>query len=192
MSEGPVTSTSTDLLRRAQAGDAEALEALIQLYMPRLRGWARGRLAGVARDIADTQDVAQETMIAAVRNLQRIQVTGDGGLQAYVRKILANRIIDYHRRAGRQPGFDNLASDLPARGPSPLEEAIGHEALQRYERALERLEDDDRHAIILRIELCCEYDEIAAALDKSSPGSARMAVSRALTRLAREMRHGRS
>jgi RNA polymerase sigma-70 factor (ECF subfamily) len=192
MTEGPGDSTSTDLLRRAQAGDRHALGSLIQLYMPRLRAWARGRLPSGAREIIDTQDLVQETMIAAVRNLQRIEIRGEGALQAYLRTILANRITDHHRRAVRRPGIEELASDLPANGASPLEEAIGAEALDRYERALERLGEDDRHAIILRIELCRDYDEIASALDKSSASSARMAVSRALSRLAREMRDARS
>jgi RNA polymerase sigma factor (sigma-70 family) len=192
MTDGPGVSTSSDLLRRAQAGDEHALGSLIDRYMPRLRAWARGRLPRGARELVDTQDLVQETMIAAVRNLQRIEIRGEGALQAYLRTILANRITDHHRRAVRLPGVEELASDLPANGPSPLEEAIGVEAVARYERALERLGEDDRHAIILRIELCCGYDEIAAALGKSSAGSARMTVSRALTRLAGEMRDARS
>jgi RNA polymerase sigma-70 factor (ECF subfamily) len=192
MTDGPGLSTSSELLRRAQAGDGHALAALIQLYMPRLRAWARGRLPRGAREMVDTQDLVQETMIAAVRNLERVEIRGEGALQAWLRTILANKITDQHRRAVRLPGTEALASDLPATGPSPLEEAIGADAVDRYERALERLGDDDRQAIILRIELCCGYDEIAAALDKSSASSARMTVSRALTRLAREMRDARS
>lgn len=192
MTDGPGVSTSNDLLRRAQAGDREALGALIQRYMPRLRVWAGGRLPRAARELVDTQDLVQETMIAAVRNLQGIEIRGEGALQAYLRKILANRITDHHRRTVRLPGVEELASDLPDRGPSPLEEAIGAEAVARYERALDRLGDDDRQAIVLRIELCCGYEEIAMALGKSSASSARMTVSRALTRLAREMRDARS
>jgi DNA-directed RNA polymerase specialized sigma24 family protein len=37
----------------------------------------------------------------------------------------------------------------------------------------------------------CSYADIAEALGKCSPDAARMTVSRALLRLAREMRHGR-
>ena len=191
MTEGPPVTTSTDLLRRAQAGDQHALTELIQLYLPRLRAWARGRLPGAARDHVDTQDLVQDTMIAAVRNLGRIEIRGDGALQAYLRRSLANRITDLHRHAGRQPAVGALESGLPAKGPSPIEEAIGQEALARYERALERLGEHDRQAIILRIELCRSYEEIALTLGKSSAGHARVAVSRALTRLAGEMRHVR-
>jgi hypothetical protein len=50
----------------------------------------------------------------------------------------------------------------PASDPSPLEEAIGQEALERYEAAMTRLRPDDREAIIARIELGLPYPEVAA------------------------------
>jgi RNA polymerase sigma-70 factor (ECF subfamily) len=71
--------------------------------------------------------------------------------------------------------------------PSPLEEAIGKEALERYEAALARLRPEDREAIIIRLELGLPYSEVAQALGKPSAAAAHMAVSRALLRLANEM-----
>ena len=44
---------------------------------------------------------------------------------------------------------------------SPLEEAIGREALERYERALAALRPEDREAIVARIELGYTNQEIA-------------------------------
>src|SRR5207244_12886738 len=74
-----------------------------------------------------------------------------------------------------------------ASDPSPLEEAIGRETLERYESALLRLRPTDREAIMLRIELNYPYADIATALGKPSIAAAQMAVSRALVRLAEEM-----
>ena len=128
-------------------------------------------------------------MVKAVRNIGRADLAGDGALQAYLRQAVNNRMTDAFRGAGRRPADEALASDLPAREPSPLEQAIGAEALQRYEQALGRLKAEDREAIILRIELCYDYGEIAQMTGKSSAASARMAVSRALARLSREMHH---
>ena len=65
--------------------------------------------------------------------------------------------------------------------------AIGNEALERYEAALARLNAGDREAVIARIELGQTYAEIASALGKPSTEAARMAVNRALARLARFM-----
>ena len=64
----------------------------------------------------------------------------------------------------------------------------GCTALAKYDRALERLDAETREAVIARIEMGCSYAEIAEAMGKPSPDAARMAVSRALVRLAEEMR----
>ena len=47
------------------------------------------------------------------------------------------------------------------------------------------LKEDDQAAIFMRIELEMDYEDLADALDKPSPDAARMAVKRALVRLAR-------
>jgi RNA polymerase sigma-70 factor (ECF subfamily) len=53
------------------------------------------------------------------------------------------------------------------------------------------LSASDQEAIIGRIELGYDYGELAAALGKPSPAAARMAVRRALLRLAENMRNAR-
>jgi RNA polymerase sigma factor (sigma-70 family) len=184
----PAGQSSLVLLTRARAGDTAALEELVRRYLPRLRRWATGRLPVRARDLLDTEDIVQETMVKAVRNLERLDVRGEGALQAYLRQAVTNRLTDAYRGAARRPAGDEITSDLPAKDPSPLEQVIGGEAVRRYEEGLQRLKVEDREAIILRIELCYDYTEIAQMLGKSSAASARMTVSRALARLSREMR----
>jgi RNA polymerase sigma-70 factor (ECF subfamily) len=63
--------------------------------------------------------------------------------------------------------------------------------LERYEAALTRLKPEKQQTIITRIEMSLSYAEIAEALGKPSPDAARMAVSRAIVRLAEEMAGGR-
>jgi len=175
------------LLDRARAGDRAALNELVQRYLPRLRRWATGRLPPAARGLLDTEDIVQETVVKTIRNIDHIDAQREGALQAYLREALKNRCADAYRRAmGHGPAAE-IESNLPSIDPSPLEVAIGAETLKRYEAALERLKPEDREAIILRVELCYEYVEIAGLLGKSSPAAARVAVSRALARLAREM-----
>ncbi|MDP2389064.1 MAG: sigma-70 family RNA polymerase sigma factor, partial [Acidobacteriota bacterium] len=116
-----------------------------------------------------------------------IEVSREGSLQAYLRQALSHRLIDLYRRRRTQPNGELLGSDLPASEPSPLESAIGAEALTRYEQALHRLSAVDREAVILRVEFQHSYDEIAGMLGKASASSARMTVSRALAKLSREM-----
>jgi RNA polymerase sigma-70 factor (ECF subfamily) len=184
----PDSDSSMHLLVRVREGDSVALDELIARYLPRLRRWATGRLPVGARDLLDTDDIVQDSMIATLRNLDHVEIRGEGALQAYLREAVNNRLTDAYRRVRNRPVGGDLPSDLPASNPSPLEEAIGQEAVNRYERSLKALKSEDREAVILRIELCYDYDEIAAILGKSSAATARVAVSRALARLSHEMR----
>jgi DNA-directed RNA polymerase specialized sigma24 family protein len=67
---------------------------------------------------------------------------------------------------------------------------MGSEFISRYDSALQRLSADERQAVIARVELGLSHRELAEALGKGSPDAARMAVARALVRLAREMEQG--
>lgn len=181
------SASSLTLLRLAQAGDRAAADRLIARYLPRLRRWAHGRLPRYARDIADTSDLVQETLARTFLHIERFDPRGEGALQAYLRQAVMNRIRDELRRTGRRPERWHLAPTQPDSGPSPLEEAVGRELLEKYERALGRLRPEDREAIIGRVEMHLSYQELAATLDKPSANAARMAVERALVRLACEM-----
>ena len=180
--------SSLALIARAKAGDAAALDALIARYLPRLQRWATGRLPARARDLAETQDLVQETVFKAFKQLDRFEVRHDGALQAYLRQALLNRIRSEIRRVSRRPEPVALEPGIEDAAPSPLEAAIGREGIERYEQALARLRRDDREAIVGRIEFGLTNEELAAALEKPSANAARMAVERALFRLARELR----
>lgn len=180
--------SSLTLLARAQAGDRVALESLVTRYLPRLQRWASGRLPRWARDMADTQDLVQETLFQTFQKIDRFEARGEGALYGYLRKAILNRIRDELRRAKRRPAMSEADSRLQDHGQSPLDDAIGHEAIERYERALARLRQEDREAVVARIELGYTAEEIAGLLGKPTANAARMAVERAIVRLAKEMR----
>ena len=184
---GDSLESTSHLLARAKDGDVIAIDALFARSLPPLRRWARGRLPQYARDMADTQDLVQETVIQTLRHLETFEPRHPGALQAYLRQAIVNRIRDEVRRVRRRPAAVDLDERLPDPSPSPLERAIGHEGLERYEAALLRLHPADREVIIARFELQQSYDEIAAALGKPTAAAARMAVTRALARLVDEM-----
>jgi len=191
-SDGRLESESTlVLLERARGGDAGALDALCARYLPRLQRFAHGRLPTWARGALDTHDLVQETLSHVIQRLGVFDPRHDAAFQAYLRQALLNRLRDEIRRAQRRPTFDELDSEQNVSAePSPLEQAIGLEALARYEAALQRLKQEERDANIARIEMGCPYSEVAEALGKPSIAAAYMAVSRALMRLAEEMAHG--
>jgi RNA polymerase sigma-70 factor (ECF subfamily) len=184
--------TSFTLVERACSGDQRALDELCARYLPRLQRWAHGRLPGWARDALDTHDLVQETLAHVAGRIQKFEPRHKAAFQAYLRQALLNRVRDQIRRVKRRPAPDPLDSSRVSDEPTPLEEAIGRQALERYEAALQRLKPGDRDAIILRVELGCPLAEVAEALNKPTVGAAHVAVSRALVRLAKEMSRHRS
>ena len=184
---GAPLDTTLALVERAKAGDRAALDLLFERSLPALRRWASGRLPAGVRDLMDTDDLVQETAVRAIGRIGVFEARHAGALQAYLRQAVANRIRDEIRRRGRRPPETALDDNQDASGTSPLESAIGREAVERYERALARLRPEEREAIIVKVEMDCTYEEAAAALGKPSADAARMAISRALVRLAREM-----
>ncbi|MEQ1730195.1 MAG: sigma-70 family RNA polymerase sigma factor [Vicinamibacterales bacterium] len=175
-------------LELARAGDGDAIERLFERYRGSLRRWARGRLPQWARDMADTEDLLQETLTQTLKQLPRIDLKDEHALLAYLRQAVLNRIRNELRRASRHPGRTQLDFTAPDGAASPLEAAIGRQQLDRYEDALASLTVSDREAIIGRVELGLSYKELAGAMRKSSADAARVAVTRAIVRLATRMR----
>ena len=175
------------LLDRARRGDDHALEALFHRHLAPLQRWARGRLPNWARDVSDTDDLVQDTLLRTFKHLDCFDPRGVGALQAYLRQAIVNRVRDELRRKGRQPdlaGLDGLELTADA---SPLDEVIGRETLEHYEGALQRLRPEEREAIVARVEMGYSYEELAQVLGKPTPDAARKAAQRALVRLAEVM-----
>jgi RNA polymerase sigma-70 factor, ECF subfamily len=188
--------STTHLIARARAGDETAVDRLFARHHGPLRRWASGRLPKWARQLTDTDDLVQDALLQTFKRLEKFEPRGAGALQAYLRQAVMNRLRDELRRRGRQPPaveLDGGAADglVPAGGESPLEQAIGRQNLERYERALATLKADEREAIIGRIEMGYTYQELAEAIGKTSAEAARKATERALVRLAVEMRRAR-
>jgi RNA polymerase sigma-70 factor (ECF subfamily) len=179
------------LLARARGGDALALEQLFARHRKPLQRWASGRLPKWARDLCDTEDLVQETLLQTFKRIGDFEPRGVGALQAYLRQAILNRIREELRRKGRQPDATDLDDIEVDSAESPLEQAIGREAVERYERALARLKAEEREAIIARVELGYTYEELAETLGKPTPDAARKTAQRALVRLAQEMKRER-
>jgi RNA polymerase sigma factor (sigma-70 family) len=179
--------SSVELLQQAQSGDSDALNQLLARYLPRLQHWASRRLPAGLRTMLDTADLVQDAIINTLPHLKRLEIRSDLALQFYLQRAVKNRVIDLYKRSRRRPTREELPIDLPAAGISPHEAAVGAQKIERYERALESLKKDDREAIVLRVELGLDYDEIATQLGKPSADAARMAVTRAIVRLADKM-----
>lgn len=183
----PLDSTF-ELIERVRQGDKESLERLMARHLGPLRRWVTGRLPRWARDLADTDDLVQDTLLRTFTKIDAFDVRGVGALQAYLREAVRNRIRDELRRKKRAPVLvDQDGLQLEGAG-SPFEEVVGREAVERYAAALARLKPEEREAILARVEMDYSYAELAEILGKPTADAARKAAQRALLRLAEEMK----
>ena len=183
----PLESTAV-LLDRIRAGDDRARDRLIERYLPLLRAWAHGRLPSSARGMADTEDLVQVSLYRALNQLQHFEHRHEGAFFAYLRQSVLNAVRQEIRRAVRRPSVPDAPEESPDGAASVVERAIGREMLECYESALVRLTDEQREAVVLRLEFGLSYPEIADAMGKGSANAARMLVVRALVPLAEAMR----
>ncbi|MEO6688504.1 MAG: RNA polymerase sigma factor [Dokdonella sp.] len=181
ISQSESTATLLSLLRQ---GDDSARERLVARYLPMLRRWAHGRLPTHARDLNDTNDLVQITLLSALKNLDQFRSRHEGALLAYLRTTLLNAIRGEIRRVGRAGTIESLPENTDVLGADPLLPRLDTGQWLDYEKALARLPDLKREAVLLRLEFGMSYAEIAAALDRPSEAAASMMVSRALVELA--------
>jgi len=179
--------STQQLLDLVRQGNRDALERLYSRCVPALRRWARGRLPAAARGALDTQDLVQDTVVNSLRRLEHFDSRHEGALQAYLRQAVLNRIRDEARKFSRRPAPAELSESFQSDDASPLDIAIGREGMARYEAALQRLRPGDREAIIGRLELQHDYQELALILGKPNANAARVAVTRALARLMEQL-----
>ena len=172
------------LLERARSGDARATDRLLGRFLPMLRRWAHRRLPMHARGMAETDDLVQVTLMRALRHVPTFEQRREGAFLAYLRIILVNLVREELRRSralvAREQEFDG-----PGEAASELERLIGRERLEAYERGLLVLDEEQREAVLLRLEFGLSHQEIAEALGKPSANAARMTVARAMAVLAR-------
>jgi RNA polymerase sigma-70 factor (ECF subfamily) len=184
---GADPASTIELIERARTGDRSALDLLFTRHFRPLRRWASGRLPRWARDVTDTDDLVQDALLQTFKRLDDFDARGTGALYAYLRQAVLNRVRDELRRKARRPPADAPADREADPGPSPLEQAIGSQALERYERALARLRPEEQETLVARLEMGCTYQEVAESLGKPSAEAARKAAQRALVRLIAEM-----
>ncbi|WP_395375899.1 RNA polymerase sigma factor [Marinicella sp. W31] len=181
-------STAT-LLFKIKAGDEQARERLFKTYLPIITDWAHGRLPKYARDLSETADMVQKSLLAALQKVDDFEALREGAFLAYLRQVLLNNIRMEIRRVSRKNrhGYNQNDAELIDEGASVIEHIIGDEALQAYEKGLMSLKDKAREAVILRVEFGYSFAEISEAVEMKSANAARMLVSRSIVEMSRNM-----
>jgi RNA polymerase sigma-70 factor (ECF subfamily) len=181
--------STTTLLLKIQGGDHQAKETLFNIFLPKITQWAHGRLPHYARDLSDTSDIVQKSLLKALENVDDFESLREGAFLAYLRQIILNHIRMEIRRVTRRQKHGQLETsvELVDMEASVMQKMIGDEAIQKYEKGLMALKQKAREAVILRIEFGYTFSEIAMATAMNSSNAARMLVSRSLANMARYM-----
>jgi RNA polymerase sigma-70 factor (ECF subfamily) len=199
---GASGSTSHSLLAHAQRDDPAAWQRLVQLYAPLVASWCR-RWGIPNQDIAD---LLQDVFTAVARNLGhfRKQQPHDT-FRGWLVTIARNKVRDYYRRQGGQPAaFGGTEATLRI---AQLHDPLANDPLASTDADDAGLEDDAAFGEVLRRSLETirgefeertwqafwsvvvegrSAEETGARLNMR-PGNVRVAKSRVLHRLRREL-----
>ena len=189
-------SLTRDQVHAAQSGDAEALNALFERYLPRVTRLVAARLGEQWVELASEEDLVQESFVDALKALRGGKVATDGDFCNWMAKCVQNNIRDQFRRAhaGKRDrkrerpnpvlGETFLTETiLDADTPTPSQVALGNETEGRLEAALQGLGSVYREVISLRAYCGMSYREIAETMGLPSENTANVLFLRARAEL---------
>ncbi len=158
--------TTFSLVNRAQQGDREAFNDLIERYQPRLRTVIEVRLGTWLRQKIEPQDLVQETVVRALESIGRFQWQGNESFRLWLQGIAENLIRDAVKRHRRDVGL--AIPEVPTNDASPSQLARRDERFDRLQTALDALSEDHRTVIVLARLESLRIKEIAKRMDRST------------------------
>ena len=176
------------LVQKAAAGDAAAVETLVERYQQQVYNLA---LHMVNND-ADAQDLAQEAFVRAWRSLGSFHYTSQFSTWLY--RLTSNICIDFLRAQKRRKVVsltmlrddEDSQWDLPDNDPLPEQQMIAAEEREALSRAFAALDPEFRQVLTLRIVNGCSYQQIGEILDLPE-GTVKSRLSRAREQLRKKM-----
>lgn len=161
-------SASTEMLRRAAAGDREAINALFACHRDRLRGMVRLRLNRRLQGRIDPSDVVQEAYLEVCKNFAEYVRAPKLPFYLWLRHITGQKLIAVHRHhlgyqmrdahreitlyrgALPEASSESLVEQLLGRLTSPTQAALRAELQVRVQEALNGMDPIDREVLTLR------------------------------------------
>ncbi|HEY9283449.1 MAG TPA: RNA polymerase sigma factor [Pyrinomonadaceae bacterium] len=158
--------TSDELLvERAVAGDTEAFGEIVRRWERRIYALAYGILG--RED--EARDAAQETFVAAFRNLPNFR--GEAKVSSWLHRIAVNQCVTRQRRA-KVRGEVSFEAEQEGRGAqfaaahgSPASATESGQRAEAVRRAVAALPPELREVVVLKEFEDLTFQEIADALD---------------------------
>ena len=189
-------SLTRDQVQAAQAGDEAALDDLFRRYLPRVTRLVAARLGEQWAELANEEDLVQESFVDALKALRAGKLTTDGDFCNWMATCVQNNIRDQFRRAhaGKRdrnmerrpadPGETFLTETiLDPDAPTPSQCALANETEGRLEEALLGMSSVYREVISLRAYCGMSYREIAESMGLPSENTANVLFLRARAEL---------
>ena len=179
------------LVARAQRGDKQAFELLVEKYQRKL---AR-LLSRFIRDPAEVEDVTQEAFIKAYRALPAFR--GDSAFYTWLYRIGINTAKNYLMAMGRRAPTSTEVEAEDAEGfeegeqlrdiNTPESMLLSNEIARTVNATIEQLPEELRTAIQMREIEGMSYEDIAKAMD-CPIGTVRSRIFRAREAIAAQLR----
>lgn len=159
---------TVQLIERARAGDADALNLIFTCHRERLRRMVDIRLDRRLQARVDASDVLQEAYLEVVQRLDEYLRDPKLPLFLWLRLVVGQRLLKLHRQhlgtqlrdAGREVSLYRealptassaaLAAQLLGKHTSPTQAAVRAERMLRLQEALNTLDPIDREVLSLR------------------------------------------
>jgi RNA polymerase sigma-70 factor (ECF subfamily) len=189
-----------DLVRRAAAGEQDALRQLFSMHGDRLKRMVRLRLNRRLQGRLDSSDVLQEAYLEVSQKLGDYARNPEAPFFLWLRAMTGMKLAEVHRRylgtqmrdadrdvsiyRGALPAADSvsLAAHLLGTLTSPSQAAIKAEMRVRLQEALDAMDPLDREVIALRHFEQLDSAETAHVLGLSKSGASSRYI-RAMKRL---------
>ena len=181
----------SQLVARAQQGDKQAFNLLVEKYQRKLTRL----LSRFIRDQAEVEDVTQEAFIKAYRALPAFR--GDSAFYTWLYRIGINTAKNYLMAMGRRAPTSTEVEAEDAEGfeegeqlrdiNTPESVLLSNEIAETVNSTIEQLPEELRRAIQMREIEGMSYEDIAQAMD-CPIGTVRSRIFRAREAIAEQLR----
>lgn len=190
--------TTFVLVRRAKAGEQEALGELLQRYYPRVRRIVRLRLGRNLLGLLDASDILQDTFVAAIKAFDRFELRNEASVINWLSRIAERKILmasEYSsaqkRGQGKQVSIDNghdgeIEASDDRRGVVTSVSAREEAAI--VEECIAGLPEPYREIIVLRDYVKHRWEDVAKEHGRPSVSAARMMHAEAMVELNSRIR----